>query len=26
MPPKVKTWRDTGDTPYRKNHPEQAKL
>jgi hypothetical protein len=20
VPPKVKSWRDTGDTPYRKNH------
>jgi hypothetical protein len=20
MPPKVKFWRDDGDTPYRKNH------
>jgi hypothetical protein len=26
MPPKVKSWRDTGDTHYRKNHPEEAKL
>jgi hypothetical protein len=23
---KVKSWRDTGDTPYRKNHQEEAKL
>jgi hypothetical protein len=23
---KVKSWRDVGDTPYRKNHQEQAKL
>jgi hypothetical protein len=23
---KVKSWRDTGDTPYRKNHLEEAKL
>jgi hypothetical protein len=20
MPPKVKSWRDAGNTPYRKNH------
>jgi hypothetical protein len=20
LPPKVKSWRDAGDTPYRKNH------
>jgi hypothetical protein len=26
MLPKVKSWRDTGDTPYRKNHGEEAKL
>jgi hypothetical protein len=26
MLPKVKSWRDTGDTHYRKNHPEEAKL
>jgi hypothetical protein len=26
MPPKVKSWKDTGDTPYRKNHREEAKL
>jgi hypothetical protein len=25
MPPKVKSWRDAGDTPYRKNHQEEAK-
>jgi hypothetical protein len=24
--PKVKSWRDSGDTPYRKNHQEEAKL
>jgi hypothetical protein len=24
--PKVKSWRDAGDTPYRKNHREEAKL
>jgi hypothetical protein len=24
--PKVKSWRDTGDKPYRKNHWEKAKL
>jgi hypothetical protein len=24
--PKVKSWRDTGDTPYWKNHREEAKL
>jgi hypothetical protein len=24
--PKVKSWRDTGDTLYRKNHREEAKL
>jgi hypothetical protein len=24
--PKVKPWRDDGDTPYRKNHQEEAKL
>jgi hypothetical protein len=23
---KVKSWRDAGDTPYRKNNPEEAKL
>jgi hypothetical protein len=26
VPPKVKSWRDAGDTPYRKNHQEEAKL
>jgi hypothetical protein len=26
MPPKVKSWRDSGDTSYRKNQREQAKL
>jgi hypothetical protein len=26
MLPKVKSWRDTGDTPYRKYHQEEAKL
>jgi hypothetical protein len=26
MLPEVKSWRDTGDTPYRKNHQEEAKL
>jgi hypothetical protein len=26
VPPKVKSWRDAGDTPYRKNHREEAKL
>jgi hypothetical protein len=26
MLPKVKSWRDAGDTPYRKNHREQAKF
>jgi hypothetical protein len=26
MLPKLKSWRDTGDTPYRKNHWEEAKL
>jgi hypothetical protein len=26
MPPKVKFWRDTGDTPCRQNHQEEAKL
>jgi hypothetical protein len=26
MLPKVKFWRDTGDTPGRKNHQEEAKL
>jgi hypothetical protein len=25
MPPKVKSWRDAGDTPYRKNQEEEAK-
>jgi hypothetical protein len=25
MLPKVKSWRDTEDTPYRKNHQEEAK-
>jgi hypothetical protein len=24
--PKVKSWRDAGDIPYRKNHPKEAKL
>jgi hypothetical protein len=24
--PKVKSWRNAGDTPYRKNHGEEAKL
>jgi hypothetical protein len=24
--PKVKSWRDTGGTPYRKKHQEEAKL
>jgi hypothetical protein len=24
--PKVKSWRDTGDAPCRKNHQEEAKL
>jgi hypothetical protein len=24
--PKIKSWRDAGDTPYRKNHREEAKL
>jgi hypothetical protein len=24
--PKVKSWRDAGDIPYRKNHQEEAKL
>jgi hypothetical protein len=24
--PKVNSWRDTGDTPGRKNHQEEAKL
>jgi hypothetical protein len=23
--PKIKSWRDAGDTPYRKNHQEEAK-
>jgi hypothetical protein len=23
---KVKSWRDTGDTPYRKNHQKETKL
>jgi hypothetical protein len=26
VPPKVKSWRDTGYTPHRKNHREEAKL
>jgi hypothetical protein len=26
MLPKVKSWRDAGDTPGRKNHKEEAKL
>jgi hypothetical protein len=26
MPPKVNSWRDTGNTPGRKNHQEEAKL
>jgi hypothetical protein len=26
MLPKVKSWRDAGDTLYRKNHQEEAKL
>jgi hypothetical protein len=26
VPPKVKSWRDAGDTPYRKNHWAEAKL
>jgi hypothetical protein len=26
MLPKVKPWRDAGDTPCRKNHQEEAKL
>jgi hypothetical protein len=25
MPPKVKSWREAGDTPYRKKHREEAK-
>jgi hypothetical protein len=24
--PKVKSWRDAGDTPNKKNHREEAKL
>jgi hypothetical protein len=24
--PEVKSWRDAGDTPYRKNHQEEANL
>jgi hypothetical protein len=24
--PEVKSWRDPGDTPYTKNHLEEAKL
>jgi hypothetical protein len=24
--PKIKSWRDVGNTPYRKNHQEEAKL
>jgi hypothetical protein len=26
MLPKVKSWRDAGDTPCRKNHQEEAKV
>jgi hypothetical protein len=26
LPPKVKSWRDAGDTPYRKNDREEAKF
>jgi hypothetical protein len=26
MPPKVKSWRNTGDTPCRQGHQEEAKL
>jgi hypothetical protein len=26
VPPKVKSWRDAGYTPYRQNHQEEAKL
>jgi hypothetical protein len=26
MPPIVKSWRDTGDTPCRQKHQEEAKL
>jgi hypothetical protein len=26
VPPKVKSWRDAGDSPYRKNHQEEAKF
>jgi hypothetical protein len=26
MPPIVKSWRDAGNTPYRQNHREEAKL
>jgi hypothetical protein len=26
MLPKLKSWRDAGDAPYRKNHQEEAKL
>jgi hypothetical protein len=26
MLPKVKSWRDNGDTPYRKKHQEEAKF
>jgi hypothetical protein len=26
MLPKVKSWREAGDTPHRKNHREKAKL
>jgi hypothetical protein len=26
VPPKVKSWRDAGDTPYGENHREKAKL
>jgi hypothetical protein len=26
MLPKVKSWRDTGETPYRKNHGGEIKL
>jgi hypothetical protein len=26
MSPKVKSWTDAGDTPYRQNHREEAKF
>jgi hypothetical protein len=26
VPPKVKSWRHAGDTPYRQNHQEETKL